>query len=267
MKLFLTLGLALTGGLAATYDDIVPRQEAGQVRTITFELESSSELAEMVMLMNGEEQGGMPEMEQLQSDSKSGTFVDRLVAADGGRATKLERTYEDLAGFQGFEMNSDMMGSMSQESDLVSDLDGLTVVFERGDDGFEASWPEDAPGDDELLTGLEATLPFADLLPGEGVEVDDEWELDVALLDRLLSPGGALKLTAEDSEEGMMMIDESDSGAEVELDGELTATLKRVGDGQAVVTLAFEYSQFTDLTEHMLAMENEAPEDAPEGAM
>ena len=266
MKTILTLTLA--GSLAVLTHDLAPRQEAGQVRTLTFELESSSELVDMQMLMNGEEGPGMPEMEQLQSDATSGTFIDRLLAVDGGRATRFERTYEDLAGFQGFEMNSDMMGSMSEESDLASDLDGLTVVFERDDEGaFEAAWPEDAPGDDDLLVGLEAALPFAEFLAPEGVEVDDSWELDPELVSRLLDPGGSLSLRGEDGPEGLLRIDDSAEDIDVERDGELTATLERVVDGQAVVSLAFEYSEVVDLTEHMAAMQADAPEDAPEGMM
>ena len=246
MKATLFLAAAGTLGLLAPLE-LTAEHQAGETRTITFEHESSGEMVDMLVTMNGEEGPMGPEMTQERTHSISGTFVDQVRAADGGRATAFTREYTDLAEFQSFLMESDMMGSMEDSQDRVSGLDGLIVSFERGDEGFEASWPEGESGDDELLDGLGAELPFARFLPGDEVEVGDEWEIAPEALFELLELGSDLSFEGEDpSSEGMLSMEPEE--VEGDMDGEVTV--------------------LRDLTEQMQAqMGADAPEDAPEGMM
>lgn len=267
MKATLFLAAAGTLGLLAPLE-LTAEHQAGETRTITFEHESSGEMVDMLVTMNGEEGPMGPEMTQERTHSISGTFVDQVRAADGGRATAFTREYTDLAEFQSFLMESDMMGSMEDSQDRVSGLDGLIVSFERGDEGFEASWPEGESGDDELLDGLGAELPFARFLPGDEVEVGDEWEIAPEALFELLELGSDLSFEGEDpSSEGMLSMEPEE--VEGDMDGEVTATLKSIDDdGNAVIELAYEVTVLRDLTEQMQAqMGADAPEDAPEGMM
>ena len=256
--------------LAPAAHDLVSTQTVSEIRRTTFEFNESSSLVETTMLMNGEEQGGMPEMEQEKSSSRNGTLVDHTQAAEGGALLSFEREYLDLASAHSFAMTDPMGGDHSEDGEATSGLEGLRVNFVKEDGEFAASFPDDQPGDDDLLDALDAELPWADFLPGSEVDTDEGWGLEPAVIWRTLHLGGDLAFENEDSdEEGMMSVSPPTDLDAVSFEGDVTATLAAIeevdGVPHARVTLAIEFTCFQDLTDSMPDMDEEAPDDAPPG--
>ena len=209
MKTLLT-SAACVAALILPGDTLARREAAGQSVTRTFSFETELELIETSMSIGGEEQenpfGG--EMEHATTRSLGLVVRDTVRAAEEGCATTFTRTFEEVEGFSSMHMSMPMMDAVDSESDESSALEGLTVVFEKADEDFEASFPEDQGGDEDLLVGtlaggallegLAARLDLGQLLPEDEVEEGETWEVDPALLELLRSPGGNLHLEGDE---------------------------------------------------------------------
>jgi len=272
MKTSLFAALAGTA-LSIAAVQLKPQYKAGEIHLTTFTVESSSTMVDSATLMNGEAGPGMPDMEREESSKFEGQFRDSVTRVDGTDLVAFDREYLEIAEASSNHMSNPMMGDMDTDSEKTTPLDEATVHFTRGEDGFQASFPEDSSDDEELLDGLTGPLPFAALLPDDEVEVDDEWKIPVAVIWSFMEPGGDLSLeddaTPGDMPPGMLEVDPSTVAAELE--GDCKASLKEIkeidGVRHAVISLSLEFTRFQDLTEMMQAQADEAPDDMPEGAV
>lgn len=241
--------------------------KAGETRVTTFTITESTSMVDMQVLMNGEE-GGMGEMEMTQemTGMRAGVFTDSVRRGADGAPAIFTRNYSDLEKTADMFMSNEMMGDEESSQEFESDLEGLTVLFTLDEGDYTASFPEGEAGDEDLLEGLEALLPWGGLLSSGEVSVDDEWEVEPRAFWSSLSLGADLAWEDGEDVEGTLSVDPDTDEAEV--DGEITATLTSVEDGLATITLAVEISEFIDMTEAVLAeAEGEDPGDVPEGAM
>jgi len=110
----------------------------------------------------------------------------------GGEVRRLSRSFGSLTltSVHWLATRSAPAGEVT-EAVGTSPLEGRTVLFERGADGFRARFEEE-PRDPALARGLEADLDFTGFLPRVPVEVSDRWKVDPATLATLFSPGGEL---------------------------------------------------------------------------
>ena len=267
MKTLIT-SAACIAALTLPGDTLTRREAAGQSVTRTFSFETELELLDSTMSVDGEEQENpfAGEMEHVTTRSLNLVVVDTVRAAEDGEATAFTRAFETIEGHSSMSMSMPMMDAMESESDESSELEGQTVVFTQGDDGFEASYPEDQGGDEDLLEGLDARLDLGQLLPEGEVEEGATWEVDPGLLELLRSPGGDLHLEGDEDVMAMGMTPDPEG---FEYDGEIIAEYsgtREVGGRElAVISLKVDLGSTTDLTE--LVQNQELPEDLPEGAV
>lgn len=265
-----TLMIAAAAGalLATTAEDLQSTYRAGEVRRTEITFESSTDMIEMIVTVDGEEMGGIPDMEQSQTQSRSTTFEDEILRAEDGELLAFDRTYAELGEETAHEFGGPMAEELSGVATMVSDLEGLTVRFTRGDEGFVASFPDDEEGDPDLLEELTDELPWSRLLPEDAVSVDDSWEIDAEGFWLLLNAGGTVHFQPEEMEEGMMMTGEP-ALDDVDCEGRITATLKALeeidGVPHAKVSIDVELSTLIDMTEAALARHEEPPDDLPPG--
>jgi len=134
-------------------------------------------------------------------DSEHIEVRDLYGALEGGRPTRLERTYAKLSGAstQHVDLPEGAPGKAPDDEnrERKSELEGKRVVFELADDEYKTSFAGDK-ADAELLEGLDEDMDLCALLPGKAVEEDQSWEIDAArMYDILNVPGGELKLKGE----------------------------------------------------------------------
>jgi hypothetical protein len=159
------------------------------------------------------------------------------------------------------------MGPQEKDSDLISDLEGSTVLFTLEDDGgYRPSFVE-GEGDGDLLEGLYGSMDLAEILPGHEVAVDDSWELPIDLMRQLLQPAGDLSLHVDDSQTS-----EFDIGIHDLVDalgGEFTAvyggTREEDGVRVAVIKLQVEAHAAKDMSERSEEMVQAMQENLPPG--
>jgi len=265
-----TLLIAAAAGalLATTAEDLQSTYRPGEVRRTEITFESSSAMIEMIMTVDGEEMGGMPDMEQSQTQNRSTTFEDVVLRAEDGELLAFDRTYAELGEETAHEFGGPMAEEFSGVATMVSDLEGLTVRFTRGDEGFVASFPDDEEGDPDLLEELTDELPWSRLLPEDAVSVDDSWEIDAEGFWLLLNAGGTVHFQPEEMEEGMMMAGEPPLD-DIECEGRITAPLKSLeeidGIPHANVSIDVDLSTMIDMTESAMAQHEEPPDDLPPG--
>jgi hypothetical protein len=177
---------------------------AGRVLVKTIEGVLSLELVETrgEVIVNGEPQElGDFETEFEVRGQERAVLRDEWLSVDASGSWALERSYPELAE----EVVYAFVAGVEKEqrrSVSRSELKGRRVRFARDADGaWEASFPEDEAGTQELLLDLEGDVDFLALLPPGPVEVGDVWPVDVGRWKTVERPGGDLKLLDEDNEE------------------------------------------------------------------
>jgi len=158
----------LVGGitLATRYEEKrVVRVEAET--SITMETETTVERdGEPVEMPGGGGQSSATEIKEV--------HVDTIVSAEKGAPTKVRRVFESLGG-----KRSSTRGERSNESEIESPIEGLTVDFTAADGEVSFEVVEGTKPDDEKAfekQHLQSFLDFA--LPSGEVEEGDSWELD-----------------------------------------------------------------------------------------
>lgn len=162
-----------------------------------FERRERMELTAMDMTVDGTSHGGMEQPEWSFEVREDFVFLDRCADVVDGRATKLARTFERLAGERVDRSSKAPEGSQEQSSTVASELEGRTVEF---------TWDEEAAdyavdftgdgGDSALLENLAADLDLSAFLPSSAVSEGDRWEVPAHAFTELLCPGGDLKLAS-----------------------------------------------------------------------
>lgn len=235
-------------------EDLALAPEEGLSVRKTFTNTLSIELVEAEFLQDGESQDGPGEMEHVSTTTRELTVTDTYAAVGDDGPTTVSRHFDAIAGSSVDEVSNEFMGDETFESEVESELEGLTVVFTAEDDEWVAAFGEDDDGEDEdLLIGLEADVDFTALLPGGSVEVGDGWEVDVEAFAPLLEPGGFLKAAPTDVELEETWAEIADVRSEIDFDGDVSATLEAVRDGVAVITFDVELEETDDQTESMRA--------------
>jgi len=269
MKTPVLISLALFLGNS---HDLSVKHEDGQVRRTSYTFEEQRSLSEMSSTMNGEEQGGMGDMQHEQNYGASGVFVDQTVETVDSKRTVFDREYEELGLEMSIEIRPPFGEGINEEASGESELEGSTVRFtwDADDEEFSRAFPDGENGDEDLLEGLTAEFPWASYLPEEGVEAEDEWEIAPDVLIRTMELGGDMSLStdAEGSLESAM--GPVSGGRDGDYDGEMTATLVAVtevdGRAQAEISIEVDVSIAQDRTEEARA-DMEDPDGLPEGAI
>ena len=212
-----------------------PRE--GSSLTKTFTNTMSFGLDDMSMLMNGEENPMMPEIEMDMDVTSSTTVTDEYVSMGRGRPLVLQRTYDEIGTEMNVEVIVEALGQSQQESPSgagTSPLEGETVIFTWDDeyDEYKVTFPEDADSDEDLLENLIEDMDLRVLLPDDEVSEGDSWDIPLAGLVDVLSPGGDLKLDI-DMDGGMGM-----GGASPEMMSNMREMFGDMLEGQATATFS-----------------------------
>ncbi len=256
--------LGLLAPLAAAPETLDVHVESGTKITKTFTSALLLELDDFSLEVNGEAQDEAAAPEVTIEDNEEIVLVDEYVTVDDGRALELVRTFETLED----SSSQTVVGPDGEEtvdaSEGESELEGVSVRFAY--DADEEEWAasfadEDEDLDEALLEDLDHDADYAYLLPpadeAEELEAGDSWELDAIVFDRISSPSGDLKIDSDDADE------ETNSEFQEQfrdnIDGSIEATLDRIEDGRAYISLEGE-------VETTIAMDQELPEGAPEDA-
>ncbi len=204
----------------------------GAELTKTFEMDVSMRLDSVSFIVNGQDFASMMgELDAMLEAERLIVVSDRYgeLAADG--PDTLTRTFDTLSGSStaSFSAAGD---SQDQDASMESELEGKTVVFTRGDDGYEVAFADgDDDADEDLLENLEEDMDLRFLLPEDDVDEGDTWEVPLSDFLALLQPGGNLGLGGSD--------DEADEAAPVDVDEMLESfqeSLDEILEGTCVCT-------------------------------
>jgi len=257
--------------LTTSGEEITLRHQAEREITRHFSYSTELVLDEMLMSVDGEEMPSPGEMEQEMTQSLEIVVRDVIAEVDEDHALRFTRTYEKLAGEGSFFMTDPMGGEHNEDHAETSDLEGKSVLFEADGDDYTASFAAEDAGDDELLEDLVATLDLEGFLPPGPVEEGDEWKVDVDVLLALETPGGDVHLRPEEGEfggimdHGADMLDEEATDVEGEIVAKFVGMREEDGVRLAAIELSVDVTTISDMTEAMQAMEDDVPDDVPEG--
>ncbi len=171
------LGLALAAGvtLSNSYEeDRTLRIEAKS--TIEMETTSSS------MERDGEPvEGRFGGAGASSEETRTVVQLDTVLANDDGTPTKVRRVYESVEGG-----TTRTFGENSMDQELESAFSGVELVLALEDGDLVVEVTDGEEPDDELLAGLYLEMALDALLPDDEVDVDDTWEIDADVMNRLL---------------------------------------------------------------------------------
>ena len=185
-----------------TVEKITFAPAEGTTVTKTFTNTMNAMLDDMSMLMNGEEQPMMPEIEMDMEVVQTVQITDEYVKMRGSRVQQLKRTFDEIDTEMTMDMIIEAMGQSQEESPSgsgTSELEGQTVVFtwDEDEEEYKVTAPEGEEVEEDLLENLVEDMDLRVLLPDEEVGEGDSWDIPLAGLVDILSPGGDLKLDME----------------------------------------------------------------------
>jgi len=270
--------LGALGALGATVEKVAFAPKEGTKVKKTFVTSGSFDLEDMSFLMNGEDPGGMPEMEMTTSWSQTVKVTDEYAAMGEGRPAKLVRTFDELGQEIDLEITVDMGESQdnSNSGSGSSDLEGETVVFawDAEEEDFTKAFAEGSDADEDLLEGLVEDMDLRGLLPDGPVSEGDSWDIELTSLVHIMAPGGDLGIDVEiEGLEGAgmggpdpnMMSNFNEILGDL-LEGDATAkfTGTREVDGKrvGVIEVSLDITAASDLTD---LMEEMMSDEMPEG--
>lgn len=260
-----------------TKEAISFRPAEGVAMTKTFQNTMQYDLVEMQVLMNGEENAMMPEVDMQMETISTVTVTDTYGKVDMGRPQNLSRSFDEVRLDFTMEMSAEGgLGGGAAETPSgsgSSPLEGREVNFAWDADGedYEVSWGDsEEGGESHLLRDLSEDMDVRGLLPGKALEIDESYEIPLSTLVDVLAPGGDLKLDLGEEARGSAL-----EGADPQmmsnirkmfgdlLEGEATGTLRSVeevdGARIALIGLAIDVETVNDMTETMMeVMEEQA---------
>ena len=205
------LALAPKTGGTAEAERISFRPTEGASVTKVFTNTMVQDLENMSVLMNGEENAMMPEVDMSMETVSRITVTDTYGKLSAGRPTLVRRTFDDIDMSFGMEMSADGgLGGGEQQTSKgkgSSPLKGRQVDFtwdeEEGD--YNRTWVDaEARGKEQyLLADLVEDMDVRRLLPVKDLEVGESYTIDLIGLVDVLAPGGDLKLEMEVDGESM----------------------------------------------------------------
>lgn len=149
------------------------------------EIESSfsMEMVDFSMERDGEPvEGGFGGGDMRTEQTRNLVMVDTILEIEDGAPKQIRRAFETIS-------DNSVMSRGGEDMDNARECPLEGVVLELTLDGDTASAEVvdgDAPDDDALLEGHRVTLALDALLPEDGVEADDSWEIEGEALVRAL---------------------------------------------------------------------------------
>lgn len=264
--------LTLLGLLAAplllsalpTRDTLSFAPVRGASVSMTYEVINEMSMDDMAVLINGEENPMMPNIEMDMVTTNEFQFTDVYESMADGQPSRMQRTFETIKIDISGETVMDMMGETQEETlagEGSSALEGMTVLFNLKDGEYQKTWPKDEEGNDELLEGLVEDVSLRTLLPTEEVAEGESWDIEPKALIELLAPGGNLSMDLEmtGGDDAMNMGPDADMMSNMremlsgELEGTFTGKLSGYreveGARLAVIELEIELDCTTDMVD------------------
>jgi len=275
----LALGLPCLLAFQPTAERIAFAPSEGSTVTKVFTNTMNFGLDDMSMLMNGEENPMMPEIEMDMQVVQTITVSDTYDKMGSGRPALLTRSFDEIGSDFELDMTIDVMGTTEEQSPTgsgTSPLEGRSVIFEwnEEEEDFEARWPEEFEGEDtEMLENLVEDMDLRGLLPEGDLAEGESYDIALINLVDLLAPGGDLKVEVD-----MEGLGGGAGGPDPELltnmrellgdmlEGSAQGTLREVrGSGDervAVIALEINIDAAKDMSEFLSDMMSE---EMPEG--
>lgn len=163
----------------------------------------------------------------------------------------LDRTYNSMSmDYESEDGSGDMDG--------FDEIEGATVRFTRGEDGWAKSYVAEE-GDDTpsetLLEGLHPDMDLSLLLPPEDVEEGDSWSVTDANFRALFVPGGMPTGDEKAGQMATLLFDDLAPQFAENMDGfAVDCTLVGTDSGIAEIAIKFEGSVAIDSAEFVLRM-------------
>lgn len=206
------------------------RPAPGSALTKQLDSKWNVHLEEMELAING--RVWLPGYTMETEVSQHIAITDTYLALLGGRPMALDRDFHTVS--QNVENSLGRGAGLSVWEDLTgtSELEGAIVQFRRKGGAYTKQFdPLDRYLDKALLDGLTEDMDLRALLPKKPVTVGDEWEIHLASLPDLLSPGGYFAWTIESGGTARWLSESLDSA----LMGELRHVLASMLEGHATV--------------------------------
>lgn len=248
------------------------RPTPGTSQTKSIEIENEVELEDMSMELNGVDMSEMAgQVELAMKVSMKLAVTDHYLTVDGGRPTRLRRSYDEISSLTHVSGSNPATGAEEKDIPLASELEGSTVVFSwnADDEEYRAEFDGDSQGDDDLLAALREDLDLRGFLPTGEVSEGDTWKVPADAVKAVLAPGGDMKLRpdgAVDSMGGMEQFSQNDMIGE--LDGKFDAvyagTRDEDGTKVAVIKLTLDANSAQDMSSRLDQMKEQMKGNLPD---
>jgi len=174
----------------------------GASLTKHFVQEFEMELDDMSLEVDGKDVSSVAgQMQMAMKVNQKLSVTDQYESLEGGRPTKLKRTYDELGGNTHVSQSMPVGDMPDSENDLPmsSELEGATVVFtwDEGSSSYDAAFDGAGKNDKALLENLDEDLDLRGLLPTAEVAKGDTWKLPIDAVKATFHPGGDIKLRPE----------------------------------------------------------------------
>jgi hypothetical protein len=259
LPILLLVARAASGGApcAEVELEFIPRDGSSTTldfeRILALELESS----ELRMTYDGEVQEGQepPGIELEMIETERIRFTSTYAVA-GGELVEVRRHFLQLGNDFRQAITDPAGESFENESEGVSELEGVTVVFRReaNGGGFHAAFADESSDmDTELLEGLEARADLSGYLPDRPVEVGDTWEVDLASFVSMTNLSGDLHvmLEGQDEEETRSYGRQFDEHLDGDIHAELVELSEEAGQRLASVRLRMELTTHIEIAKEI----------------
>jgi len=264
--------LVLASSWAGDRPSFLPK--AGTTLTKHFVQEFEMELDDMTMELDGKDVSSMAGQIQMAMKVRQKLSVtDQYEAVEGGRPTKLKRSYDAIEGNTHVSTSMAVGDMPDSENDLPmsSELEGSTVLFTWDDAGstYDTAFEGDK-GDKELLVNLDEDLDLRGLLPTSEVAKGDTWKLPIEAVKSALHPGGDTKLRPESSSGmtgGMDQMSPSEMIGEPtgEFTGTYDGTREEDGVHLAVIKIAIDLKSAQDMSSKLDGIKEKMAKNMPPG--
>lgn len=210
---------------------------AGSTLERTWAFDTSTSVDEFTLFLGGREQSIGDGMTR---EGHTALVVrDTIHGVAAGRPTRLDRTlvsHDRDTETSGAEGEGVQVRDRDDEASALVDQT-VTFAWDGDEERFVASYAEGSTGEASWLEDLSEDMDLRALLPDGPVEPGATWEVEPAVLDELLQPGGRLGVFPAggggDAPEGGVSIrlpDPSSIGRYCDLPGEFTVTFEGVED-------------------------------------
>lgn len=232
-------------------------------------------LDEMEVLIDGQENPMMPEMEMDMEMDTDVVVTDTYGGVTDGRPVSVTRTFDEIGSEVSMEMSAEggPGGGMDQSpsGSGSSPLENRTLEFTWDEDlgDYEVTFADEGAADDDLLVDLVEDMDLRGLLPTRPLDVGGSYDIPLKSLVDVLAPGGDLKVDMKMGDVGMgtpagdpeMMSNVRKMFGDM-LDGSARGVLREMidtdGSRIAVIDLTIDVDTASDMSEMMMdAMEQQ----------